>query len=47
MEYSRVNLKTVGFKAKSKAELYRTLVTEGKMYLTPMMECGLDFISEI
>ena len=46
MEFSRVNLNTVRVKAKSNLEIYRIIVTEGKIYLTSMNEYGLDFISE-
>ena len=47
MEYTSVNLNTVGVKAKSKGEMYRTLVTEGKLYLMGQREWGLAFLSDI
>ena len=47
MDVEPVNLNTIGVKAKSKAEIYRTLVTEGKLYIMSQRECSLDFLSEI
>ena len=47
MDFTSVNLNTVRVKAKSKGEMYRTLVTEGNLYLMSQRECGLAFLSDI
>ena len=47
MEKFLINFKEVGYRAQSKAEIYRTLVTEGKLFLPPIKEASMLFISQL
>ena len=47
MEKSIINFKEVGFRAQSKSEIYRALVTEGKLYLPPIKEKSILFIIQL
>ena len=47
MDFKPINLNVVGMKAKSKGEVYQTLVTEGRFYLMRQRECGPVFLSKI
>ena len=43
----QINLIHVGTKVQSKSELYRALVVEGGLYLSPQKETSMLFISQI
>ena len=47
MEKSTINLKEIGVRAQSKAEIYRVLVTEGELFLPPIKETSMMFISQL
>ena len=47
MEKSVINLKEIGVRAQSKAEIYRILVTEGELFLPPIKETSMLFISQL
>ena len=47
MEKSVLNFKEVGFIAQSKNEIYHTLVTEGKLFIRPIKEKSMLFISQL
>ena len=47
MEKDQINFKEVGFRAQSKSELYRALIVEGELYLPPIKEASMLFISQI
>ena len=47
MEKSHINLAEFGVSAQSKSEIYRALVVEGSLYLTPQKEASMMFISQI
>ena len=47
MEKSIINFKEVGFRTQSKSEIYRALVTEGKLYPPPIKETSMLFISQL
>ena len=42
-----INLKEIGVRAQSKAEIYRTLVTEGELFLPPIKETSMLFVSQL
>ena len=47
MEKDKIYFKEVGFIAQSKSELYRALTAEGELYLPPIKEASMLFISQI
>ena len=47
MEKATINFNEIGYKAKSKHELYRILVTKGDLYLPPEKEASMLYISQI
>ena len=47
MEKICLNILDVGARAQSKSELYRILVVEGGLYLPPVKETTMLFVSQI
>ena len=47
MESTKINLNSLGLKAKSKNEIYRLLVVEADMYLPPQKETSIYFVRVI
>ena len=47
MEKVSISLLEVGDKARSKAELFSLLTTEGHLYLPPYKYCSIEFIADI
>ena len=45
MDRSPLTTMEFGLKAKSKNEVYRLLVTNGRLYLPPMKESNYDYIA--
>ena len=47
MEKSQINFKEIGFRAQSKSEIYRALVTEGSFFLSLIKETSMLFICQL
>ena len=47
MKKTTINFNEIGYKAKSKHELYRIFVTEDDLYLPPEKEASMLYISQI
>ena len=47
MDIDSYTINELGTKVRSKSELYRTLITEGKIMLPPMKGCNHDYLQGI
>ena len=47
MESVKINLSSLGTKARSKAEMYRILTWEANLYLPPQKETSMYFVRDV
>lgn len=47
MDYIEYSVDRIGLKARTKAELYKILTVEARLYLPPQQETSIEFIRDI